>query len=48
MKHYTLCAKGVKKKPLFCNEPNWSPFKHSVIWPHCFMEPLITCVDNPG
>lgn len=49
MKHYTLCAKGKKKKTqlYFVMNPIGALFKHSVIWLHCFIEPLITHVNNP-
>lgn len=46
MKHYTMCAKG-KKNLYFVMNPIGALFKHSVVWLHCFIEPLITCVNNP-
>lgn len=47
MKHYTLCEKGKKKNLYFVMNPIGALFKHSITWFHCFIEPLITCVNNP-
>lgn len=48
MRHYTLCAKERKKTKLyFVMNPVGALLKHSALWLHCFIEPLVTCVNNP-